>query len=248
MLQIIGLRNIPLIKPGDDLGKIIHDSLTREGIQLSKNDILVVTQKIVSKAEDRIVTLDDVTPSPLAQNISRYTGRDTRLTEVILSESKRVVRMKGTHLITEHKTGYICANAGVDHSNVDQTDSVTLLPENPDLSASALRKRIKELSGADVAVIISDTSGRPFRIGQTNIAIGSAGISPIRNYKNTKDMFGRPLTVTAIAVIDELASAAELVMNKIDQTPVALLRGYRYRPSTRGASTLNRPADQDLFS
>ena len=248
VIEVIGLEDVPLIKKGDDLGQILFNSIARMGIKLDPTDILVVTQKIVSKAEGRIIDLDTVRPSKLAETIAHQTGHDPRHLEVILGESKRIVKMKGRHLITELRTGHICANAGVDRSNVDEKGSVTLLPLDPDESAVKMRRRLKELSGVEVAIIISDTSGRPFRMGQVNLAVGSAGIAPLRSYLNRQDIFGRELTVTAIAIADELASAAELVMNKTDKIPAVLIRGYRFRTSIKGAKALVRPAEQDLFA
>src|SRR5207245_2717537 len=184
----------------------------------------VVGQKIVSKAEDRIVRLADVTPSPVALAMAAGLGRDPRLVEIILRESRRVVRMDQGVLITETHHGWVCANAGVDQSNVD-IDCVALLPEDPDGAARALRDRIRTLTGADVCVIVADTFGRPWREGLTNVAIGVAGLAPLRSYLGERDPAGRPLQATILAVADELAAAAEPVMGKLDRIPAAIVRG-----------------------
>lgn len=246
-LTILGLRLIPQVMPGDNLGGIIVTAANRQGVRLKNNDVIVVAQKVVSKAEGRFVSLADAKPSARARRIARAMRKDPRHVEVILRETKRVVRLRGPHLIVETRQGLVCANAGVDKSNVEGRDVVTLLPRDPDRSARLIRRQIRERTGKMVSVIVSDTFGRPWRLGQTNVAIGLSGMRPWIDYRGTKDMFGYPLSVTIMAVADELAGAAELVMNKVDKIPVAIIRGYLH-PRTRGsARELIRPATQDLF-
>ncbi|WP_376795678.1 coenzyme F420-0:L-glutamate ligase [Thermogemmatispora sp.] len=261
-LRIIPVRGIGEITPGSDLGVIISTALQTQGLTLANGDILVVTQKIVSKAEGRLVSLEEVTPSAFALTIARESGKDPRHVEVILRETRRLVRMDRGVLICETHHGFICANAGVDESNLAEQHQVSLLPRDPDRSARALRERLLSLavSGASrdekpprqepleqLAVIISDTWGRPWRNGQVNMAIGVAGLAPIRDYRGQPDAYGRELRVSAIAVADELAAAAELVMEKSAGVPVALIRGYAYSPAVGGVEPLLRDAASDLF-
>jgi coenzyme F420-0:L-glutamate ligase/coenzyme F420-1:gamma-L-glutamate ligase len=247
MIQIFGLAKFPLVKQGDDLGAQIVKAAKDESIQVKDHDVVVVAQKVVSKAEGRVVDLNSVTPSALAQAISRTAGKDPRHVEAILRETSGIVRMRQGHLIVETHHGFVCANAGVDRSNVQEENSVTLLPVRPDKSASAIRKRIRELTGSDVGVIISDTFGRAWRIGQVDVAIGVDGMRPIMDYRGTKDMFGYVLNVTQIAIVDELASAAELMMRKGDGIPVAIVRGFDYPRGEGTAKELIRPEEEDLF-
>ncbi len=194
-----------------------------------------------------VVRLSKITPSNFAKTIAKQGNKDPRQVEVILQETEKIIRMRGGHLITETKHGFICANAGVDQSNVGRTDSVTLLPRDSDASADQIRKTIHQLTGQMIPVIITDTFGRAWRVGQVNFAIGISGLKPIHDYRGTKDMYRRTLQVTEIAVADELACAAELVMNKADRVPVALVRGYRF-PKGRGrVRDLLRPEEFDLF-
>ncbi len=206
-----------------------------------------MTQKVVSKAEGWILDLNEVTPSIFSGKIGSKHQKDPRYVEAVLREAKRIVRMKEGRIITELPSGHICANSGIDRSNMKE-EVISLLPPDPDSSAKILRDSLESLTGKKVAVIISDTTGRPFRIGQINIAIGAAGIAPMRDYRGKKDMWGRELSATVIAVVDEIASAAELVMNKSDGVPVALVRGYDYTPDDEGAKQLIRPAEKDLFA
>ncbi|MCX8176642.1 MAG: coenzyme F420-0:L-glutamate ligase, partial [Candidatus Bathyarchaeota archaeon] len=211
-VEIIGVKGIPLIKPGDDIAEIIYEAIKKQGLKLEDNDILVISQTIVSKAEGLIFMLKNVKPSIQAKIISELTSKPAELVEVILRESKRIIRLRGKNLITQTKYGLICANSGVDISNVSGGDMVTTLPRNPDESARKIRNKIKKLTGRDVAIIISDTSGRPLRMGQVNIAIGVSGLNPILDRRGEKDLFGYTLKVKQIAIADELASAAELVI------------------------------------
>jgi coenzyme F420-0:L-glutamate ligase / coenzyme F420-1:gamma-L-glutamate ligase len=248
MLTILPVKGIPDIKKGDDLGELIADKVKRQGDEFQLGDIAVISQKIVSKAEGRLLHLSKITPSEFAKTIARDSGKDPRQVEVVLRESKKIIRMRGGHLITETPQGFICANAGVDQSNVGtKQDSITLLPRDADASADRIRKTIHQNTGKDVPVIITDTFGRAWRMGQVNFAIGVSGMKPIHDYRGTKDMYRRTLQVTEIAVADELASAAELVMNKADKVPVAIIRGYE-APRGRGrVKDLIRPEEFDLF-
>jgi coenzyme F420-0:L-glutamate ligase / coenzyme F420-1:gamma-L-glutamate ligase len=244
--EVIGIAGIPEVTPGDDVAHLIVEAAQRQDTPLRSADLVVVGQKIVSKAEGRIVRLDGVTPSPVAQAMAAGLGRDARLVEVILRESRRVVRMDRGILITETHHGWICANAGVDQSNVD-TDTVALLPEDCDRSARVLRERVRGLTGAEVAVLIADTFGRPWREGLTNVAIGVSGFTPLRSYLGECDPAGRPLQATILAVADELASAAEPVMGKLDRIPAAIVRGLHLAASEEGSKTLLRDPARDLF-
>ena len=244
--EIIGLEGIAEVRPGDDVGRLIVEAAARQATPLRAGDVLVVGQKIVSKAEGRLVQLADVTPSPIAHAMAVELGRDPRLVEVILRESRRVVRMDRGVLITETRHGWICANAGVDQSNVEH-DSVALPPEDSDRSARALRERVRDLAGVEVGIVIADTFGRPWREGLTNVAIGVSGIAALRSYLGQRDPAGRELQATILAVADELASAAELVMGKLDRIPVAIVRGLTLTPAEDGSKPLLRDPARDLF-
>jgi coenzyme F420-0:L-glutamate ligase/coenzyme F420-1:gamma-L-glutamate ligase len=246
-IAVIGLRLIQNIQDGDNVARIIVTAARKQGLHLRNGDIVVVAQKIVSKAEGRVVSLSAVSASAVARKLSVTLQKDPRLVEVILRETKRVVRRRGPHLIVQTRHGFVCANAGVDKSNVSGEDAVALLPRNPDRSARRIRAWIRRLTGKEVAVIISDTFGRPWRMGQTNVAIGLSGMRPWVDYRGTKDMFGYKLSVTMMAIADELASAAELVMRKYHRIPVAIIRGYMHRRTRGSARELVRPARQDLF-
>jgi coenzyme F420-0:L-glutamate ligase/coenzyme F420-1:gamma-L-glutamate ligase len=240
------VEGLPEVRPGDDLGRLVVDAATAQGTPLQTGDIVVVGQKVISKAEGRIVRLADVTPSAIAVAMADGLGRDPRLLEVILRESRRVVRMDRWVVITETHHGWICANAGVDQSNVDQ-DCVVLLPEDSDRSARALREDIRRRAGVEVGVVITDTFGRPWREGLTNVAIGSSAVPPLRSYLGELDSSGRPLTATILAVADEIAGAAELVMGKLDRIPVAIVRGLGIEPGDEGSKSLIRDPARDLF-
>ncbi len=214
--------------------------------EIKNGDILVITQKIISKQEGNIVDLSTVMPSLLAIGIASAYDKDPKVVEIILSQSKRIVRMNNGVIITETTQGFICANAGIDESNV-KNGYVTLLPKNADDTAKKLKDQIFQKTGKDVAVVISDTFGRPFREGQTNCAIGIAGISAISDYVGTKDTFGKTLHVTAIAIVDEICSAAELVMGKALNTPIAIVRNYKYHKSDSLAKDVIRLKSTDLF-
>mgnify|MGYP001131725142 CR=1 FL=1 len=247
MIRIIGLRKIPIVKQGDDIAEQIVKAAKQEGVLIQNRDVIVVAQKIVSKAEGRILDLASVTPSQMAEDIAKTSGKDPRHVEAILRETASIVKMRAEHLIVETRHGFVCANAGVDRSNVENQNSVTLLPIDPDKSARCIRERIRELTGTDVAVIISDTFGRAWRVGQANVAIGLDGIQPLTDYRGSKDMFGYVLNVTQMAIADELASAAELVMKKREGIPVAIIRGFEPSEGTGTAKDLVRPKGEDLF-
>jgi coenzyme F420-0:L-glutamate ligase/coenzyme F420-1:gamma-L-glutamate ligase len=246
-VRLIGVKCQPHITPGVDLSHVVVEAAADQGVSFDVGDIVVVTQKIVSKAEGRLVDLRSVTPSPFAEQIASTHGKDPQLVEVILQETARIVKMDQRTLIVETHHGFVCANAGVDESNVPGERTVTLLPVDGDASAQRLRDGIRERTGVDVAVIVSDTFGRPWREGFINVAIGVAGLQPLRDYKGVPDTEGRILQTTTLAVADELASAAELVMGKVERIPIALIRGYSYTPGDGTASQLRRAPEKDLF-
>jgi len=238
-----------VIKEGDDLVRLICEAAERQRNPIEDGDVIVITHVVVSRAEGNTVSLDEVTPSDFAKTVAQQTGKEPALVEVILRETKNIVRMGDGHLIVETKHGFVCANAGVDQSNVPGGRVVAPLPKNPDRSARAIRRRIRKLTGKDVAVIVSDTHGRPLREGEINIAVGVAGISPIRDRRGETDLFGYVLRVKRTAVADELASAAELVIGQAKEgVPVAIIRGYPYPRSERArARELIRRRAKDLF-
>ena len=229
-IEIIPIPVTPDIKAGDKLDIIILESMNNANEFLSEGDIVVVAQKVISKAEGRLIDLKLVIPSEKSLQIAKQNDKDPRLIELILNESVDILRLARGILIVETKRGLICANAGVDQSNVEKSnDYAALLPEDADLSARKLRHSLKRKTGIDVAVVITDTFGRPFREGQINVAIGIAGIQPIKSYIGTLDMYGKKLKVTEIAVVDEIASAAELQMGKSERIPIVIIRGYVYQ-------------------
>ena len=230
------------IKKGDDLAKIFTSAYKG----LLNGDIIVISQKIISKQEGRLVELDGVIPSVLAVGIATEYEKDPKLMEVILSETKRIIRMENRIMIVETVHGFICANAGVDESNLPQ-GFAAMLPEDPDLSASNFRVALEKITGKKTAVLVADTFGRPFREGQTNCAIGVSGMKPINDYAGTKDTFGRVLRTTAIAEADELCSAAELVMKKTGNCPFVVIRNFDFSPSDDTARQLIRAEKTDLF-
>ncbi len=248
VLQIFPVKGIPDVSKGDNLARLVVNKFRESGNEIRRGDIIIIAQKIVSKAEGRIVPLDRVRPSPFASEIANEADKDPRHVEIILRESTKIVRMKSGHLITETRHGLVCANSGVDMSNVSRDlNIVTLLPVDPDKSAAGIRGAIKKLTGQDVPVIITDTFGRAWRLGHVNFAIGVSGMKPIRDYRGTRDMYRHVLRVTEMAVADELAAAAELVMNKADRVPAAVVRGYAFRKANGSASELVRPEELDLF-
>ncbi len=243
-----GIEGIPEVKAGDDLALQIIEAARLQGISIESRDILVVTQKIVSKAEGRVVALDSVAASPLALSISEDHRRDPRHTELILRESKRIVRMDRGVIISETHHGFTCANAGIDASNIPGEGTVALLPVDSDTSARRIRQSIKQRLNVDVAVIVSDTFGRPWRNGATDVAIGVAGLNPMLSYVGQEDTHGNMMYTTVICVADELAATAELVTGKVLGVPVAIIRGYPYEPMEDAShQALVRDPDKDLF-
>ena len=245
-VSITGVEGIPEVQPGDDLSRLICEALERQGLALEDGDVLVVTQKSVSKAEGRVVDPATVEPSALAIELATNWGKDARHVEVVLRESKRIVRMDHGVIICETRHGLVCANAGVDASNVPG-ERLILLPDDPDASARRIRDGLADEFGADVAVIISDTFGRPWRTGYTEVAIGVAGMLPILDYVGQVDTHGRELRATWICIADELASAAELVTGKVNRVPVALIRGYEVPRGEGSAQQMVRQAETDMF-
>lgn len=246
-IRVIGLPGLPIVTPGDDLACLIHNACSAAEIVLHEDDILVVTQKIVSKAEGHLINLKDVTPSALAEHYAAQWDKDPRNVEVVLRQSRRIAKMDRGVIIAETHHGFICANAGVDQSNMEGQDVVAVLPPDPDASARGIRQGLRERLGVDLAVIISDTFGRPWREGLVNVAIGLAGIEAVRDYTGMHDAEGYELRVTALAVADELAATAELVMNKLDNVPVAIIRGYDYPRGEGSLAQLIRDPERDLF-
>lgn len=248
-IKILPINKLPIIKKGDDLANLILESTESSNNYIKDGDILVICHVIVSRSEGNIVDLKSINPSLIAKNFGEYTEKDARLVEVILRESKSIRRMSKGVLITETKHGFICANSGVDKSNVPGEDIVAPLPVDADLSAQKIRNQIKLMRGIDVAVIICDTHGRAHRDGEINIAIGISGINAIRDRRGEKDLFGYELKVKRTAIADELASAAELVIGQADEAvPAAIIRGYKYKISENASiKDLIRPREKDLF-
>ncbi|WAC26946.1 coenzyme F420-0:L-glutamate ligase [Ancylobacter sp. SL191] len=245
-VHLVALEGLPLIQPGDDLGGLLAASLERSGLALGDGDVLVLAQKIVSKAEGRLVRLADVIPSPEALRVAAEVRKDPALVELILSESRRIVRARPHVLIVEHRLGLIMANAGIDQSNVAEGFAL-LLPEDPDASAARLRARLAP-EGARVGVVINDSFGRPWRRGTTGVAIGAAGLPALVDRRGEADLYGRPLQVTMIAFADEIAASASLLMGPAAEArPAVLLRGLDWRAAENPAADLIRPESEDLF-
>jgi len=250
-VELLAVPGLPMIKPGDDLAAFICDGLVRGGLQPRANDVVVIAQKIVSKAEGRSVELATVKPSARAIALAKEIQKDPRLVELILSESVRVVRSRPNVLIVEHRLGFVMANAGIDQSNVGPTDGVEralLLPVNPDASAEALRARLSAQHGVALAVIITDSFGRAWRRGTAGVAIGAAGLPALLDLRGNPDLFGRTLQVSISGFADEIAAAASLVMGQGDEAqPVVLVRGLAWTAPANPAAELVRPASEDLF-
>ncbi|MDP4650475.1 MAG: coenzyme F420-0:L-glutamate ligase [Haliea sp.] len=250
-LELIALEGFPEVLPGDDLAALIAASLEHNGLQLQEGDVLVLAQKIVSKAEDRYFRLAEIEPSARALEIAQQADKDPRVVELILRESREVLRIRKGAIIVEHRQGYIHANAGIDRSNI-QSDAddprVLLLPEDCNSSAAQLRSRLAVLCGSAPQIIINDSAGRAWRVGTVGMALGTAGLDPLFNQIGDYDRFGNRLEVTEPAVADELAAAASLLQGQAAEgLPVVLARGARLRPSSRDAGVLLRPRDQDMF-
>ncbi len=249
VIQVIAVENLPLIKDRDNLAELISNAAEKQGTPLMKNDVIVVTHVVVSKAEGNIIDLDKIIPSEKAKELARQTNKEPALVEVILRETKEIVRVGQNSIITETNSGIICANSGIDRSNVSGDRNVVPLPKNPNASAQNIRQEIKRLTGVTVAVIISDTHGRPLRLGEINVAVGVAGIKPIRDRRGEKDLFGYVLRIKQTAIADELSSAAELVIGQANEgIPVAIVRGYKYQTIEGASATdLIRAKEKDLF-
>ncbi len=247
-IRAIGIAGIPEVQDGDDVAALIMAAAQQQGTAIETGDVLVVTQKIVSKAEGRVLSIDSVVASPLAISISEGHRRDPRHTELVLRESKRIVRMDRGVILSETHHGFNCANAGIDASNIPGEGTVALLPVDPDASARRIRQSVKETLGVDVGVLISDTFGRPWRNGATDVAIGVAGMEPMLSYVGQEDSHGNMMYTTVICVADELAAMAELVSGKVSAVPVAIIKGYTFQPSeTATHEDLLRDPDKDLF-
>ncbi len=257
-VELIPIENMPLVQPGDELAQIVVARLAAQGINFQKGDILALAQKIVSKSEGQLVNLKNIEASERAKAIALVVGKDPRHVQVILNESREVIWVSPGIFVVETRHGFVCANAGVDRSNIEQPGTpeegdewLAVLPGNPDNSAQKLREKLLALSGVEVAVIINDTHGRPFRMGGVGIAIGAAGLQTLVDERGESDMFGYKLQSTLVGLGDELASAASLIMGQADEaTPAVLIRGYRYRPVRLpdiGAAALVRPGDKDVF-
>jgi coenzyme F420-0:L-glutamate ligase/coenzyme F420-1:gamma-L-glutamate ligase len=241
VIEVVPIEGVPEVAAGDDLAALAADRF-----ELRSGDVLVVAQKVVSKAEGRVRRLSEITPSPEAERIGGEIAHDPRLVQAILDETVRVVRQERI-LIVETRHGFICANAGIDHSNVPGDDAVTLLPVDCDASAERIRARLRELTGLEVGVIVSDTFGRAWRVGIENVALGAAGVPVLVDYRGQLDDHGKELTVTVVAVADELAAAAELVMGKTARVPFVVIRGYRPEGPPGKGRDLVRPRELDLF-
>ena len=245
-IQILPLLGLPEIRRGDDLARLIADAAHDADLRIGAGDIFVIAQKIVSKAEGRVVRLHDMVPSERAISWAKEWDKDARAVELVLRESKRIVRMERGVIISETHHGFVCANAGVDLSNT-QDDTAILLPEDPDASARSLQVALSDACGARIAVLVSDTFGRAWREGLVNVALGVAGMAPLADYRGERDSSGKVLQATIIASADEIASAAELVMGKSDGVPVAIVRGFEARSPQGSGRDLIRPPEKDLF-
>jgi len=245
-VQIFPLPGLPEIRRGDDLSRLIVDCVHDSDIEIADGDVFVVAQKIVSKAEGRVVELNSVIPSERALTWAREWGKDARVVELVLREAARIVKMERGIIIAETKHGFVCASAGIDVSNADDGTAI-VLPENPDASAQALQAKLASAFATHVGVIVSDTFGRAWREGLVNVALGVAGVAPLIDYRGRTDSGGKILQATIIAIADEIASAAELVMGKADRIPVVIVRGARLGVRSGSGAELIRPAEKDLF-
>jgi coenzyme F420-0:L-glutamate ligase/coenzyme F420-1:gamma-L-glutamate ligase len=245
----VGLPGLPIIRPGDDLALLIAAALESAATGLQPNDVLVVTSKIVSRAEGRFVHLDSMTPGEEARRLAGITGKDARMVELVLRESVAVVRAAPNVLVVRHRLGFVSANAGIDQSNVDGGDEVALLlPQDPDQSARQLRARLETLTGVAPAIVLSDSHGRPFRLGNVGVAVGAAGLPALRDLRGQPDLFGRPLKISLQGLADEIASAANLLSGEgAEGLPVVLVRGLHFAVDDGRAADLVRPPEFDLF-
>lgn len=245
-IEVIPLTGLPEVSKGDDLAALILDAANKGSFALEDRDVVVVKQKIVSKAEGRVVRLASVVPGRRARALAKKEGKDPRVVELVLEESVRVVRASHGVIITETKQGFVCANSGVDQSNVGK-GSVALLPVDPDASARKLRRQLERRTRKNLAVVVTDTFGRPWRLGQTDVAIGCSGVLPLVEYAGRKDKFGYELRVTEPSVVDEIAGAAELAIGKLKGIPVAIVRGVEYARGDGGVKAMLMPPERDLF-
>ena len=243
-IELIPVEGFPEVRPGDDLAGMVAGAVQGS---LRSGDVLVVTHKIMSKAEGRLVDLNTVEPSVLAKEYAARWGKDPRQIEVVFRESRRVVRMDRGVVISETRHGFVCANAGVDASNVPGEDTVCLLPVDPDRSAARLREALRRRLGVEVAVVVSDSFGRAWRFGITDVAIGVSGMDPLADYRGQNDPHGYPMEASVLAIADELAAAAELVMGKTDGIPIAIVRGYAYGKDAGTGRDLLMPPERDMF-
>ena len=252
-LTLVGLPGIPHVQPGDDLARLVVDSLKLAEMTLEPGDILVITSKLVSKSEGRLVNLVGITPSPRASELALQIDKDPRLVELILRESNAVLRTRPGTIIVEHRLGFVCANAGIDHSNVageahGQEEWVLLLPENPDASAGRLRSQLEAASGAALGVLVIDSHGRAWRLGTVGVAIGISGLPGLLDLRGKSDLFGYNLRITQVGVADELAAAASLMMGQAGEgTPIIHVRGFPYPLREASLAEIIRPEEQDLF-
>jgi coenzyme F420-0:L-glutamate ligase/coenzyme F420-1:gamma-L-glutamate ligase len=246
-ISLTAIENIPMIKPGDDLAALIAAGIDRTGLRPEAGDILIVCQKVVSKAEGRLVDLTQIEPSEFARNLAKRWEKDPRAVEIVLRQTSRIVRNDHGVIIVETGPGWVCANAGVDESNSLEDDRAILLPEDPDASARKLRDAMRDRYGVEVAVLVTDTFGRPWRDGLTEVCLGIAGMNPMLDLRGTNDLGGRELHHTVIAIADDLACAAGLLMEKAGAVPAVIVRGYKYQPYEGSAKVLIRPPEADLF-
>ncbi len=249
-IEVIPLPGLPEIRPGTSLGRAIAEAASRAGVALRDDGVVVVSQKVVSKAEGRVRDLREVEPGTRARGLARQLGKDPRLVQVVLDESERLVRAERGVLIAQTRQGWVCANAGVDASNVPGEGRVALLPHDADASARRIRAEIAALTGARPAIVVADSFGRPWRLGQADVAIGCAGLAPLDDWRGRLDREGRELAATAVAVADEVAAAADLARDKASGTPACLVRGLERLVTGDdgpGAAALRRPAGEDLF-
>jgi coenzyme F420-0:L-glutamate ligase / coenzyme F420-1:gamma-L-glutamate ligase len=255
-LEVLALPGVPLVAPGDDVPALVSRAVSAAGLSVSDGDVLVVTSKIVSRAEGRFVELPCVEPSPRAVELAQEVRKDPRAVELILRESTAVSRRAPGVLVVRHRLGFVVANAGIDLSNAVPPDAppgsgpwALLLPESPDASAAAIRRRVEAESGARVGVVITDSFGRPFRLGTVGVAIGVSGLPPVWDRRGEPDLFGRPLESTVTALADQVAAVADLVAGQAaERRPVQFVRGLAFSPSDRGAGAILRPADEDLYA
>lgn len=250
-VSLFALSGFPLVEPGDDLARLLVEALRKNNLELVDGDIVVVAQKIVSKAEGLYIDLDDVRPSVEARELAARLGKDPRHVEVVLSESEEIVKVGERAIVVAHKLGFVMANAGIDESNISHGESgnrVLLLPRDPDGSARELKRRLDEAFGARIGVVINDSFGRPWRNGVVGVALGAAGVPSLVDRAGAEDLFGRKLRITEIAVADELASAASLLMGQAAEgLPAVLVRGFSVAAPARDASSLIRSREKDMF-